>query len=69
MSANNYLLIKQYSQKPLYRVSDQCIECPPLDGYFGSSDSLRGAVEIANQYKREEEVEYGISIDLLEGAV
>ena len=66
MSADNYVLIKQYKDDPKFRVSDQCASCDiDEDTYFASSHTLEEAVHIANKYQEEEFVEYGITIDLI----
>jgi len=62
MSANNQLLIQKYSDG--YRVSDVDVE--GSGGHFIQDEpvkTLEEAVELANKYMRENEVEYGISME------
>ena len=62
MSANNQLLIQKYSDG--YRVSD--VDAEGAGGHFIQDEpvkTLEEAVELANKYMRENEVEYGISVE------
>jgi hypothetical protein len=62
MSANNQLLIRKYLDG--YRVADVDVE--GSGGHWIQDEpvkTLEEAVELANKYMRENEVEYGISID------
>lgn len=59
MSANNQILIKKVSDK--WEISDVCVETG-----FGitidATSTLEDAIGIANEYMKEEEVEYGLRI-------
>lgn len=65
MSANNIVVVRQYSESPFYRVSDQCVECEFDENHFDFADTLEDAVRIAQKYTQEELVEYGITFQLL----
>lgn len=65
MSANNRVLIKEYKEKPKFRLSDECVECEPHLNSFAVADTIEEAIEIANEYMQEEIVEYGMSINLI----
>lgn len=69
MSANNLVLIKQFTEEPYYRVSERCAEETVIedDCYdnVGVANTLEEAVNIAEEYQRDEIVEYGIHFQLL----
>lgn len=70
MSANNLVLIKQFSEEPYYRISDRCAEETVEEDTnyenIGTANTLQEAIAIANKYQNEEIVEYGIHFDLID---
>ena len=66
MSANNYLLIKEY-RKNRFRIEDKDVETG--SGFsihpLYTIKRLREAIQIAQDYMKEEIVEYGISFKLI----
>jgi hypothetical protein len=65
MSADNYIRIKEYKDKPRYRISEQCASVEPDENYFAEAETIGQAVVIASEYDLENYVEYGIKINLL----
>jgi len=71
MSANNYILIKQYEKEPYFRVTDEDADSTERKtNYIGVSETLDLAARIAQKYDEESlnlgfPVEYGIKLELL----
>jgi hypothetical protein len=68
MSANNYILIQKSrnsKNKVDYLVKDIDADNPYM-GYFavGCADTLEKAIKMANKYRKENEVEYGLEFDI-----
>jgi len=64
MSANNQLRIYKSKQHNLWVVAEVSIESENMDGAYtiGGFKTLDEAIDNANEYMSENEVEYGLSI-------
>lgn len=64
MSANNQLHIYKSEKHNLWIVTDVCVESENMDGAYtiGGFKTLEEAIDIANEYMKENEVEYGLRI-------
>jgi len=65
MSANNQLRIYKSKQHNLWVVAEVSIESENMDGAYtiGGFKTLEEAIDNANEYMSENEVEYGLSIN------
>lgn len=65
MSANNHLRIYKSEKHNLWIVADVCVESEDMDGAYtiGGFKTLEEAIDNANEYMSENEVEYGLSIN------
>lgn len=59
------VLIKEYREKPKFRLSDECVECEPTYNHFDTADTIEEAIEKGNKYMEEDIVEYGMHISLI----
>ncbi len=71
ISADNYILIKEYKDDPKFRVSEQCASVDiNEDVYTSGYDNLEDATRYASSVEEFAQcegfpVEYGIKIDLI----
>lgn len=65
MSANNYLKITK-GDKGFFELREHCADEVEdnSDTLIGDADTLEGVIKMANDFQQDNEVEYGLQVDI-----